>query len=236
MKNLRLIAAALVLAAVPCFAQPTPLTSTLADLTCPKLEAYYAPPAPLTSFAPGSTDPAVFVQDPNYIKQQNRQNYHRYAVDVPNKWIGDRFDFTCKQWESAKPKSVFLPAPPKYLVFDENAFESWWALVLATKDIQSQTFGDDAPPLFFVKPAQLPPDLVILGANSTAPAAPATDGPIGAAVPNNPGVFNSAGDADKFPDGYIYAGPTGIYQKHIYNNPFTAGQTRVIWIALQLTK
>jgi hypothetical protein len=63
---------------------------------------------------------------------------------------------------------------------------------------------------------------------------PATDGPIGSPAPNNPGVFNPSA-ADKFPDGYIYAGPTGVYQKHIYSNPFTAGQVRIIWIALQLT-
>lgn len=210
----------------------TPLTSTLADLTAAKLVSYYPPPAPGVPIVQPSTDPAVYVQDPSYIKHLNEQCYQKYAVDVPNQWEADRFNFRAKQWEMSK--SAFLPAPPKYVFFDANAFDQWWAQYNATMDQFSAVYGQNAPALFFVKPAPLPPDPVILQAAAPPPPAPAMDGPIGAPVPYNAGVFNPS-STDSYPDGYIYAGPTGIYQKHIYNNPFTAGNVRVLWVALQLT-
>ena len=207
----------------------TPLTSTLADLTAAKLVAYYPVPTPGVPIISGSTDPAVYVQDPNYIKELNRQSYHKYAVDVPNQYAHDRLDFAARQWEANK-SATNLPKPgvspvPAYVVFDDSAFDQWWAQYSANP-------GQDAPLLYFVKPAPLPPDPVILNTPTPAPTVAATDGPIGAPVPNNPGVFNSSA-SDNYPDGYVYAGPTGIYQKHVFTNPFTAGNTRIIWIALQ---
>lgn len=207
-----------------------PLTSTLADLTAAKLIAYYPPPAPGAPIISGSSDPDVY-RSADYIRQLNEQAYHKYAVDVPNQYEADRFAFRSKQWEM-NGKSSILPAPPKYLAFDVTAFNQWWAQYVKITDI-SNYGSHDAPPLFFIKAALLPPDPVILNTAAQQPAAPpAIDGPIGSAVPNNPGVFNPSAN-DNCPDGYVYAGPTGIYQKHVYSNPFTAGNVRVIWIALQ---
>lgn len=229
-RNLKAFLLALAMLA-PVMAQP--LTSTLAALTCPQLEAYYTVPAPLGTIVAGSTDPAVFATE-TYIEQQNAQQYHRYAVDVPNTNTANQYDFTCRTWQSATPRSSYLPVPPAYVVFDGNAFHTWFTMLNATYTNGSAAFGQAAPPLFFVKPAPLPADPIILAAGVTvAPVAVVTDGPIGAAVANNPGVFNSAGASDTFADGYVYLGVTGVYQKHIYSNPFTAGLTRVIWIKLQ---
>lgn len=212
----------------------TPLTSTLADLTAAKIVEYYPVPTPGISVISGSTDPNVYVQDPNYIKELNRQAYHKYAVDVPNQWAHDRLDFAARQWEANK-SATGIPKPgnppvPAYTVFDDTAFEQWWSQY--THGPENNTHGEDAPPLFFVKPAPLPPDPVIVAVGAPPPPPPANDGPIGSPVPNNPGVFNSS-STDNYPDGYVYAGPTGIYQKHIYTNPFTADHLRILWIALQ---
>lgn len=213
------------------------LTSTLADLTAAKLVAYYPVPTPGVPIVQPSTDPNVYVNDPSYIKHLNQQAYQKYAVDVPNQWAHDRLDFAARQWEANK-SATNIPKPgtngvPAYVVFDGNAWEQWWAQY--THDGQG-TFGQDAPPLFFVKPAPLPPDPIVLAASAPPPPPPALDGPIGAAVPNNPGVFSSAGpQADSYPDGYIYAGSTGIYQKHIYATPFTGDHPEVLWIALRFT-
>lgn len=208
----------------------TPLTSTIADLTAAKLTAYYPPPTPGVPIVQPSTDPTVYAQDPSYIKHLNEQCYQKYVVDVPNQWEADRYSFRCKQWEMNK--SGYLPAPPAYVVFDANAFDQWWEQYNATMQTSSQTYGQNAPPLFFVKPAPLPPTPVILQPTAPPPPPAPSDGPIGSPVPNNPGVFNPSSN-DNYPDGYVYAGPTGIYQKHVYSNPFTAGNIRVIWIALQ---
>jgi hypothetical protein len=203
---------------------PAVLTSTLQALTATQLIEYYPPPAPLGApLQQPSTDPAVYRDDPNYIKLLNEQMYWKYAVDVPNRYTADRFNFACKQWEMAG-KLIFLPLPPAYVTFDVNAFDQWWAQYVAKMG--------EAPPLFFIKPATLPPPPVILAAGAPPPPPAATDGPIGAAVPFNPGVFRSAGAlADRFPDGYLYAGLTGVYQKHVYADPFEACGVRIIWIA-----
>lgn len=207
------------------------LTSTLADLNAAKLIAYYPPPTPGAILVQPSTDPSIYVDDPSYIKHLNEQSYQRYAVDVPNQWNANRFAYAAKQWEANK-SATNIPRP-SYVAFDAPGFDRWWDMLQATYAPGSPTQGENAPPLFFVKPAPLPPDPVIISEGTEpTPKPPATDGPIGAAVPNNPGVFNPAGQ-DNYPDGYVYAGPTGIYQKHIYSNPFTAGNVRIIWIALQ---
>jgi len=211
-----------------------PLQSTLADLTAAKIVAYYPPPAPDSGSVQGSTDPNVYVNDPNYIKELNRHAFHRYAVDVPNQSAANQLDFAAKQWEANK-SATSIPKPgispvSAYVQFDDTAFDQWWQQY---NHDGLGTMGENAPPLFFVKPYPNPPDIKILAeGQQPPPQTAATDGPIGSAVPNNPGVFNSS-SADSFPDGYIYAGPTGIYQKHIYTNPFTAGNTRVIWMKLQ---
>jgi hypothetical protein len=210
----------------------TILTSTLADLTAAKLTSYYAKPLEGVPIVQPSTDPTVYVQDPNYIKNLNKQAYQKYAVDVPNQYEADRFNFRAKQWEANK-SATNIPKP-SFLIFDSDAFDRWWTILNLTYTDGSPTRGDNAPPLFFVKPALLPPDPVILAAGAPPPPPPATDGPIGSPVPFNPGVFNPSA-TDTFPDGYVYAGVTGIYQKHVYSNPFTAGNVRIIWIGLQLT-
>ena len=218
---------------------PAVLTSTLQALTAQQLIDYYPPPVPMGSaLQQPSTDPAVF-RDDGYIKRLNEQAYWHYAVDVPNRYTADRFSFACKTWEMGTVvngtnavKSPFLPQPPAYVVFDVAAFNQWWDQYTAKIAV---AFGDhEAPALFFIKPAAVPPPPVIVAAGQPPPPPPALDGPIGSAVPNNPGVFTPSA-TDNFPDGYMYAGPTGVYQKHIYSNPFTAGNVRVIWIALQLT-
>lgn len=198
-----------------------PLTCTLAELTAAKLIAYYPPPPVGVPMVAPSTDPNVYLGDPNYLKQLNEQSFHKYAVDVPNANTAARFDFACKSWEM-NGKHLPLPAPPSYSVFDEAAFDQWWAQFTANLG--------EPPQFYFIKPAPLPPPPVIVPEGSH-PAAPAYDGPIGEAVPGNPGVFTPSA-ADTYPDGYIYAGPTGTYQKHIYRNPFTPGYVRIVWIAL----
>lgn len=208
----------------------TALTSTLAELTAAKMIAYYPPPAPGVPLVQPSTDPAVYVQDPSYIKNLNEQAYQKYAVDVPNQWAADRFAYAIKQWEAAK-SATSIPKPA-YVAFDANAFDQWWSQLQATYNQGSPSYGQNAPPLFFVKPAPLPPEPVIIAPTTAPPPPPAMDGPIGGAVANNPGIFNPSPN-DNYPDGYVYAGPTGLYQKHVYNNPFTAGNVRVIWISLQ---
>jgi hypothetical protein len=195
----------------------TPLTSTLADLTAAKLIAYYPPPPPGVPIVSASTNPSVYASDPTYLEQLNAQSLQKYAVDVPNTNVAATFSFACNTWEQ-NGKSPTLPAPPAYSVFDSQAFNQWWA--------QYATNLGTAPHLFFIKPAP-----VILPAGMPPPPPPSYDGPIGAPVPNNPGVFNDSPN-DPFPDGYVYSGPTGIYQKHVYSNPFTPGNTRVIWISL----
>src|SRR5207302_6588109 len=77
----------------------TILTSTLADVTAAKLTSYYAKPLEGVPIVQPSTDPTVYVQDPNYIKNLNKQAYQKYAVDVPNQYEADRFNFRAKQWE-----------------------------------------------------------------------------------------------------------------------------------------
>ncbi len=201
----------------------TPLTSTLADLTAAKLIAYYPPPDPGVPVLAASTNPSTFANDPTYIEQLNAQSLQKYAVDVPNANVAATFSFACNTWEQ-NGKSPTLPAPPGYAVFDPQAFTQWWA--------QYNASLGDAPPLFFIKPAPLPPAPVILPAGMPPPPALTYDGPIGSPVPNNPGVFNPSPN-DPYPDGYVYCGHTGIYQKHVFSNPFTPGNTRVIWISLQ---
>jgi hypothetical protein len=199
----------------------TQLASTLEALTAPALIAYYPPPAPLAGvLQKPSTDPSVYRDDPNYIKLLNEQMYWKYAVDVPNRYTADRFAFACKQWEQAG-KSIFLPLPPAYVVFDVNAFDQWWAQYVAKLG--------DAPPLFFIKPAALPAPPQILSPSDVLPPVPAIDGPIGAGVPFNPGVFTPSA-ADHYPDGYMYVGPTGMYVKHVFNNAFSVPPVRVVWV------
>jgi hypothetical protein len=203
----------------------TLLTSTLADLTAAKLIAYYPAPAPGVPLVAASTDPATYAGDPSYLKQLNGQALEKYAVDLPNANTAARFDLACKLWET-NGKSMTLPTPPAYVAFDAQAFDQWWAQYTAVLG--------DAPPLYFIKPALLPLPPVILPAGMPPPPPPAYDGPVGFAAPNNPGVYNPSAN-DHYPDGYVYAGPTGIYQKHVYSNPFTVGNARVIWVALQFT-
>lgn len=197
------------------------LVSTLADLSSAKLTAYYAPPPAGVPTAQPSTNPNVYT-NPDYMKQLNAQALEKYAVDVPNLNAFNRYDYLCKQWE--QNKSASLPPPPQYVRFDQGAFDQWW-------DQLNANMGSDAPPLYFIKPAQPLPAPLIVAAGSPPPPPPATDGPIGTPVPSNPRVFNPS-STDNFADGYVYAGSTGVYQKHIYTNPFTADQTRVIWIQL----
>src|SRR5690349_9529482 len=159
------------------------LTSTLQALTAQQLIDYYPPPAPLsTVLQQPSTDPAVYRDNPDYIKFLNEQAYWRYAVDVPNRYAADRFSFACKQWEmgtrdpngQSQGKFPFLPTPPAYVVFDVDAFNQWWA--------QYSAKWGDAPPMYFVKPAPLPPAPVIVSPNAPPPPPPNLDGPIGAAA------------------------------------------------------
>lgn len=199
-----------------------PLTTTLADLSADQLIAYYPPPVPGIAVVIPSPNPAVYTNDPSYLKQLNAQSLQKYAVDVPNANTAARFDFACKTWEG-NGKTAALPAPPAYSIFDAQAFDQWWAQYTAKLG--------DAPPLYFIKPADLPPPPVIIPAGMPPAPAPAFDGPIGNPVPNNPGVFNPSAN-DPYPDGYVYAGPSGIYQKHVYSNPFTPGNVRTIWISL----
>ena len=211
------------------------LAKTLHDLTAADLIAYYPPPTPGSTLQQGSTDPAVYVNDPSYIKLLNEQAYWRYAVDVPNRQAADRFSFQAKQWEMNK--SIFLPAPPRYVIFDTGAYDQWWAQLQTTYDQTSPNYGNNAPPLFFVKPAPLPPDPLILSEGVEGVVAPkATDGPIGLPYEETPGVPSRSlfhGSAsDNFSDGYIYAGPTGIYQKHQFSNPFSSGNVRIVWMKL----
>lgn len=203
-----------------------PLISTLADLTAAKLIAYYPPPPPGIPLVSPSTDPNVYLGNPNYLKQLNAQSFHKYAVDVPNANLAARFDFLCKTWEM-NGKQLPLPAPPAYSVFDEEAFDQWWA--------QFNMNLADAPEFYFIKPAALPSAPVIVAEGAPPPPPPAFDGPIGEPIAGNPGVF-APSSTDKYPDGYIYVGPTGVYQKHVYRNPFTSGYVRVVWISLSVSK
>ena len=204
-------------------AQQPVLTSTVQDLTAAKLIAYYPPPAPIPW---PSAQPAT-VQTTE-IEQQNAAAMQHYAVDVRNANVLADYTTAANNWQTNKvlEPAAPLPTPPQYVYFDGGAFTQWWADYQATIGT-----GNNAPPLYFIKPFPNPPDPVILAAGAVTIAVPALDGPIGAAVPGNPGVFTPSA-SDNFPDGYVYGGPTGVYQKHVYSNPFTVGQTRVIWVKL----
>jgi hypothetical protein len=221
-----------------------PLTSTLADLTAAKLIAYAtaALPPPVGTLQVPSTDPNVFAGNTNYLKLLMKQADWHYGVDVPNLIALDGgkinggdgkggFVLAADNWEEfGKPTAAPPPAFPSLKFFDESGFDLWWTQYTAPANQ-----GQDAPPLFFIKPVPALPALVILEAGSNAPPPPpALDGPIGAAVPMNPTVYSpsAADNAQQYPDAAFYAGLTGIYQKHIYSNPFTVNQTRVVWIKL----
>lgn len=211
-----------------------PLQSTLADLTEDKLVNWAKagmPIAPQFNPATISTDPSVYRGD-GYIKALNLTQFIGiiYGGGIDGKLLGTNQKalqaLQSAAHEFAQHKDTNpVPLPPNYNIVDLAAFDQWWAQYEAN-------MGQDAPPLFFIKPAPKLPPVQIITAGTPAPQTSATDGPIGAPVPNNPGVFNSSGAGDNFPDGYLYAGPTGIYQKHIYSNPFTAGNTRIIWSKL----
>lgn len=202
----------------------TPLTSTIADLTAAKLIAYVPPPAPGIALVAPSTDAALYMANPSYLKQLNQQAFQRYAVDQPNANAAARFDFASKTWEQSGKNPTAIPQWPVYSYLDQRAFDEWWNAV-------NSNLGQDAPPLFFIKLLPVPPPVQLVATDAPPAPPPAYDGPVGAPVPNNPGVFNAA-SGDRYPDGYIYAGPTGIYQKHVYSNPFTSGNVRIIWMEL----
>lgn len=212
-----------------------PLQTTRTDLTEDKLNSYAKAGMPIPpQFSPAtvSTDPSVFRGD-GYIKALNLTQFIGivYGGGIDGKLLGTNqkalqaFEFQSHEFAEHKDTAA-VPVMPKYNIVDLAAFDQWWAQYEAN-------MGQDAPPLFFIKPAPALPAVQLVSADAPAPVPAATDGPIGAAVTNNPGVFNSSGSGDTYPDGYLYPGPTGIYQKHIYNSPFTAGSTRVIWIKLQ---
>ena len=186
-------------------AQQPVLTSTVQDLTAAKLIAYYPPPAPIPW---PSAQPATV--QATEIEQQNAAAMQHYAVDVRNANLLADYTTAANNWQTNKvlEPAAPLPTPPQYVYFDGGAFTQWWADYQATIGT-----GNNAPPLYFIKPFPNPPDPVILAAGAVTIAVPALDGPIGAAVPGNPGVFTPSA-SDNFPDGYVYGGPTGVYQKH----------------------
>src|SRR5207237_492210 len=106
--------------------------------------------------------------------------------------------------------------PFPYLVFDTVSWGQWWKLLLAEYVPGSPTMGQNAPPLFFVKPAILPPDIVILPPTIVPPhGVSGFDGPVGAPEPGNPGVYADATPpGQSFNDLAEYDGPTGKYIYH----------------------
>jgi hypothetical protein len=221
---------------------PAPLITTLADLNATVLFAYVsgAVPSRGTILQPPSTDSSVFAGNTNYLHLLNKQAAQRYQVDVPNSLALDGgtinggdgkggFMLTATNWDNFGRK-IGQPPPgapggaawPSFLAFDSAAFDMWDSMRMANPSAEP-------PPEFYIKNAGFIPPLQLV---AEAPAAaPALDGPIGLPVPNNPGVYNpSSLDGQQYPNNYVYTGPTGVYQKHIFNDPFAPNQTRVIWI------
>ena len=112
-----------------------------------------------------------------------------YAVDVRNANVLADYTTAANNWQTNKvlEPAAPLPTPPQYVYFDGGAFTQWWADYQATIGT-----GNNAPPLYFIKPFPNPPDPVILAAGAVTIAVPALDGPIGAAVPGNPACSRRA--------------------------------------------
>ena len=136
----------------------TPLTSTIADLTAAKLIAYVPPPTPGIPLVAPSTDAAVYMANPSYLKQLNQQAFQRYAIDQPNANAAARFDFACKTWEQSGKNPTAIPQWPVYSYLDQRAFDEWW-------NVLNSNLGQDAPPLFFIKLLPAPPPVQLVAAD-----------------------------------------------------------------------
>ena len=192
-----------------------PTASSLLSLSIDDMISYYAAPAPIPPTVQPSTDPNVYMNDPNYMKGLNKQFFESYAVEVPNTQAFDTYKTALQNW--AIMRTGALPTPPSYLKLDDGGFDAWWSAYCVAYGA-----GKDAPAVNFIIPiAPLPPAPEIV-----APVVPTSGSPIGAA--DGGGIFMSSSNdsATRFPDGSIYQDSTGTYVKHIYITPFG---TTVFW-------
>jgi len=192
-----------------------PTASNLLSLSIDEMISYYAAPVPIPPTVQPSTNPDVYMNDPNYMKGLNKQFFESYAVQVPNTQAFDTYRTALQNW--AIMRTGPLPTPPSYVKLDDAGFNAWWAAYC-----MAYGAGKDAPPVNFIIPvAPLPPAPEIV-----APVVPTSGSPIGAADGASIFMSSSNDSAARFPDGSIYQDSTGTYVKHIYITPFG---TTVFW-------
>lgn len=223
-----------------------PLEAKLSDVT-EQILSDYAKQGYLALQQPARTAPAaqgaapVPIQGDEYIKALNLTSEEGQVMGggIDGKLVGSNYwkwvAFANAVHEISEHGKDWTTLPgwptpwPHYDTVDLAKFDLWWTVTNLGGTDPSRAVNGDIPKFFVVPAAPLPAIVILPADGKTSP--PQSDGPIGPAVPNNPGVFTSSGN-DSYPDGYMYVGKTGIYQKHIYSNPFTADETRVIWIQL----
>jgi len=233
----------------------TQITSTLADLTAAQLTAFAQanmpiPPAIGNVPTPDPNNPLDTQQSQLLnLRAEVSRVYGLNGMNGDNQTILNTFSFACHNWQEGG-KTADIPAFPIFKIVDPQAWLQWWfqlntVYLNSSPNYQSVNFIQSMESnKFYIKPAQALPAVIIVGDAPPTPP-PATDGPIGAPVPNNAGLFYSAGaPTDLYPDGYLYMGPTGVYQKHVYSPPFTAqpaprrissifgGNPIIVWIKL----
>jgi hypothetical protein len=195
-----------------------PTADSVQDLSIAALLSYYAPPAPVAPTVQASTDPNVFMSDPNYMKGLSKQFIEMNNIDAVNMRSFQDYQFRLQTWVNGGKQGP-LPDPPQYVQIDNGKFDSWWQL-----NCQMQIEGAQDPPQgnFIVPVAALAPPVI------TPPAAPppATGSPVGAANGANNYQCSAADSLDRFPDGSTYTDSTGTYTKHVYITPFG---TTVTW-------
>src|SRR5581483_399818 len=147
-----------------------PTASNLLSLSIDEMISYYAAPVPIPPTVQPSTNPDVYMNDPNYMKGLNKQFFESYAVQVPNTQAFDTYRTALQNW--AIMRTGPLPTPPSYVKLDDAGFNAWWAAYC-----MAYGAGKDAPPVNFIIPvAPLPPAPEIV-----APVVPTSGSPIGAA-------------------------------------------------------
>src|ERR1039457_6020809 len=140
------------------------LSVTLKNLTAQMLSDYYTPPATIAPTTQPSVDPTIYVNDPNYIKQLNKQFFQQYSIQVPNQYTHDRYDFATKNWELSG-KSSTLPPAPQYVQMSDTGFETWWkdycaGIVSGAQEAPPQmeflvNFPQPEPPVILPEPLQV---------------------------------------------------------------------------------
>lgn len=213
-----------------------PLTSTLADLTCVKLNGYMkanmpVPPAvSVPAFNP--TDSGAYIKAVN-LRSGVAEVYGGSGPDAvfgSNQLAGQQYGSACNEWEQhGKANGATPPAWPAFQIVSLKDFDSWWAMYNLRFNPTSPFFGDDeytgviARKQFFKQPAPSLPAVVIAQAAVKA-SLPDTGNPVGARIPGSPFFAlavsgYSPGDSD----------PSGKYML-INPSPMNSDPSRFVWV------